>query len=163
MAFRRLQELHDQWRAVGPVPKEVREEIWGRFKALSADINKKYQDFFVERKEREQQNETAKTAICERLEALDFSGLSTYAAWDAMTKDFMAAQEEWKTLGAASRKVNNLLFARFRAACDKFFAAKAEFFKKMKDLLSQNLEKKIALCERAEALRESTYVSFTSY
>ncbi len=156
VAFRRLQELHDQWRAVGPVPKEVREEIWGRFKALSADINKKYQDFFVERKEREQQNETAKTAICERLEALDFSGLSTYAAWDAMTKDFMAAQEEWKTLGAASRKVNNLLFARFRAACDKFFAAKAEFFKKMKDLLSQNLEKKIALCERAEALREST-------
>jgi len=156
VAFRRLQELHEQWRAVGPVPKEVREEIWGKFKAISADINKKYQDFFVERKEREQQNETAKTAICERLEALDFSGLNTYAAWDAMTKDFMAAQEEWKTLGAASRKVNNLLFARFRAACDKFFAAKAEFFKKMKDLLSQNLEKKIALCERAEALKEST-------
>ena len=156
VAFRRLQELHEQWRAVGPVPKEVREEIWGKFKALSAAINKKYQDFFVERKEREQQNEAAKTAICERLEALDFAGLGTYAAWDAMTKDFMAAQEEWKTIGPASRKVNNLLFARFRAACDKFFAAKAEFFKSMKDVLSQNLEKKIALCERAEALKEST-------
>lgn len=156
LAFRRLQDLHNQWRAIGPVPKDLREEIWGRFKEISADINKRYQDYFVERKTREQENETAKTALCEKVEALDFSSLSTYAAWDAMTRDFISAQEEWRKLGYASRKVNNVLFARFRAACDKFFAAKAEFFKQMKDVMARNLEKKIALCERAEALKEST-------
>lgn len=156
VAFKRLQELHDQWRGIGPVPKDVREQIWGRFKELSTEIHKKYQDFFVERKARERENEEAKTAICERVEALDYSGLATYAAWDAMTRDFIAAQEEWKKLGYASRKTNTALFTRFRSACDKFFAAKADFFKKMKDVLAVNLEKKIALCERAEALKEST-------
>lgn len=156
IAFKRLQELHDQWRAIGPVPKEVREEIWGKFKGISAEINRKYQDFFLERKAREQENETAKTAICERLEALDFSKLQTYAAWDEMTAQFLAAQEEWKKLGYASRKSNNALFARFRTACDAFFAAKAEFFKDMKSVLNKNLERKIALCERAEALKDST-------
>lgn len=156
VAFKRLQELHDQWRSIGPVPKEVREELWNRFKELSSDVNKRYQDFFVERKARERENEEAKTAICERVEALDFTGLTTYAAWDAMTKDFMAAQADWKKLGYASRKANADLFARFRSACDKFFAAKADFFKQMKDVLAVNLEKKIALCERAEALKDST-------
>ncbi len=156
VAFRRLQELHDQWRAIGPVSKEVREEIWGRFKSISTEINKKYQDFFVERKAREKENEEAKTAICERLEALDFSNLSTYAAWDAMTSEFLKAQEDWKKLGYASRKANNALFARFRGLCDSFFAAKAAFFKEMKDVLAKNLERKIALCERAEALKDST-------
>ena len=156
VAFRHLQDLHNQWRAIGPVPKDVREEIWGRFKEISSEINKRYQDYFIERKNRERENEEAKTAICERLEALDYSGLSTYAAWDAMTRDFIAAQEEWKKLGYASRKTNAALFTRFRAACDKFFAAKAEFFKQMKEVMARNLEKKIALCERAEALKEST-------
>ncbi|MDE5919754.1 MAG: DUF349 domain-containing protein [Duncaniella sp.] len=156
VAFKRLQELHDQWKAIGPVGKEVREEIWGRFKSVSTEINKKYQDYFVERKARERENEEAKTAICERLEALDFSKLSTYAAWDTMTAEFLKAQEEWKTLGYASRKANNALFARFRGLCDKFFAAKAAFFKEMKDVLAKNLERKIALCERAEALKDST-------
>ncbi len=156
VAFKRLQELHDQWRAIGPVPKEVREEIWGKFKELSTQVNKRYQDFFVERKAKERENEEAKTAICERVEALDFSTLSTYAAWDAMTKEFMDAQADWKKLGYASRKANAELFARFRGVCDKFFAAKAEFFKKMKDVLATNLERKIALCERAEALKDST-------
>ena len=156
VAFKRLQELHDQWRAIGPVPKDVREQMWGRFKELSTEIHKRYQDFFVERKARERENEEAKTAICERVEALDYSGLATYAAWDAMTRDFIAAQEEWKKLGYASRKTNTALFARFRQACDKFFAAKAEFFRTMKDSLSKNLERKIALCERAEALKDST-------
>lgn len=156
VAFKRLQELHDQWRAIGPVPKEVREEIWARFKEISTDINKRYQDFFLERKAKERENELAKTALCERVEALDFSGLNTYAAWDAMTKDFIAAQEEWKTLGFASRRANNELFARFRATCDKFFTAKAEFFRQMKDVLARNLQRKIALCERAEALKDST-------
>lgn len=156
VAFKRLQELHEQWRAIGPVNKEVREEIWTRFKTISAEINKKYQDFFVERKARERENEEAKTAICERIEALDFSSLSTYAAWDAMTAEFLKAQEDWRKLGYASRKANNTLFSRFRALCDKFFAAKAGFFKEMKDVLAKNLERKIALCERAEALKDST-------
>ena len=156
VAFKRLQELHDQWRAVGPVPKEVREQIWSRFKELSTEVNKRYQDYFVERKARERENEEAKTAICERVEALDFSTLGTYAAWDAMTKEFMAAQADWKKLGYASRKANAELFARFRGVCDRFFAAKAEFFKQMKDVLATNLERKIALCERAEALKDST-------
>lgn len=156
VAFKRLQELHAQWRAIGPVPKEVREQIWGRFKELSSEVNKRYQDFFVERKAKERENEEAKTAICERVEALDFSSLGTYAAWDAMTKEFMNAQADWKKLGYASRKANTELFARFRAVCDKFFAAKAEFFKQMKDVLATNLERKLALCERAEALKDST-------
>ncbi len=156
VAFKRLQELHDQWRAIGPVPKDVREQIWGRFKELSSEVNKRYQDFFIERKAKERENEEAKTAICERVEALDFSSLGTYAAWDAMTKEFIAAQADWKKLGYASRKANTELFARFRGVCDKFFAAKAEFFKQMKDVLATNLERKISLCERAEALKDST-------
>lgn len=155
-AFRRLQDLHEQWRSIGPVPKEVREEIWGRFKDISADINKRYQTFFEERKARERENEAAKEALCVRIEAYEFDKLSTYAAWDEMTKLIIAAQEEWKKIGYASRKSNNALFARFRETCDKFFAAKAEFFREMKDTLSRNLEKKIALCERAEALKDST-------
>ncbi len=156
VAFRRLQELHDKWREIGPVPKDVREEIWNRFKDFSAEINKRYQAHFEERKARERENEDAKTALCERIEALDFSGLSTYAAWDAMTREIIAAQEDWKKIGYASRRANNTLFARFRETCDKFFAAKAEFFKEMKDTLASNLEKKIALCKRAEALKDST-------
>lgn len=156
VAFRRLQELHDKWREIGPVPKDVREEIWNRFKDFSAEINKRYQAHFEERKARERENEDAKTALCERIEALDFSGLSTYAAWDAMTREIIAAQEDWKKIGYASRRANNTLFARFRETCDKFFAAKAEFFKEMKDTLASNLEKNIALCERAEALKDST-------
>lgn len=156
VAFRKLQALHDQWRQIGPVPKEVREEIWGRFKDISATVNKRYQAFFEERKAQERQNEEAKTAICERVEALDFSTLGTYAAWDEMTKQIIEAQEDWKKIGYASRKSNNALFARFRETCDKFFAAKAEFFHHMKDVLAKNLERKIALCERAEALKDST-------
>lgn len=155
-AFRRLQELHDQWRSIGPVPKDVREEIWGRFKEISSDVNKRYQAFFEERKARERENEAAKEAICERIEAYDYSSLKSYAAWDEMTKLIIAAQEEWKKIGFASRKTNNPLFARFRSTCDKFFNAKAEFFRGMKDTLTQNLEKKIALCERAEAIKDST-------
>ena len=156
VAFRRLQDLHDKWRETGPVAKEMREEIWNRFKDASAIINKKYQAFFEERKAREQENEAAKTAICERVEALDFESLKSHAAWEEMTKTIIAAQEDWKKLGYASKKMNNALFARFRETCDRFFSLKAEYFKKMKDELSSNLEKKIALCERAEALKDST-------
>ena len=156
LAFKRLQNLHDEWRQTGPVAKENREEIWARFKEASTEVNKRYQAFFEERKARELENEKAKTEICERVEAYDFSSLKTYAAWDEMTKLILAAQEEWKKLGFASRKANNTLFTRFRAVCDKFFTLKAEHYREMKDELAANLAKKTALCEQAEALREST-------
>lgn len=155
-AFKRLQDLHVTWRETGPVAKEQREEIWARFKDASAVVNKKYQAFFEERKAREQENEAAKTAICERLEALDFDLLKSFNAWNEMTKTILQAQEDWRKLGFASKKANNALFARFRAVCDKFFAGKAEYYKSVKDDMSANLEKKLALCEQAEALKDST-------
>lgn len=156
VAFRRLQELHDKWRETGPVAKEIRESIWEKFKDASALINKRYQEFFEQRKARERENEDKKTEICERVEALDFSKLNSYASWEDMTAVILQAQQDWKKLGFASKKVNNSLFARFRETCDKFFAAKAEFFKNIRDNHSANLEKKIALCEKAEALKDST-------
>lgn len=156
VAFRRLQELHTQWRETGPVAKELREELWSKFKDASSVINKKYQAFFEDRKSKEKENEVAKISICEKLEAMDWSELKTYAAWDEATKVVIALQDEWKTLGFAARKVNADLFTRFRKSCDEFFAKKAEFFKSMKEELSSNLQKKIALCEKAEALKDST-------
>ncbi len=155
-AFRRLQELHDKWREIGPVSKDMREEIWAKFKDASANINKRYQAFFEEKKKRERENEVAKTELCERIEALDFNAPATFAAWDEMTKSILQAQEDWKKLGFASKKTNNALFARFRTSCDDFFARKAAFFKQMKEEHSENLAKKIALCEQAEALKDST-------
>lgn len=155
-AFKRLQDLHVIWRETGPVDKEQREEIWARFKEASAVVNKKYQAFFEERKAREQENENAKTAICERLEALDFDALKSFNAWNDMTKTILQAQEDWRKLGFASKKANNALFTRFRAVCDKFFAQKAEYYKSVKEDMAANLEKKIALCEQAEALKDST-------
>ena len=156
IAFRKLQELHAQWRETGPVAKELREDLWTKFKDASAVINKKYQTFFEERKSKEKENEVAKLSICEKIEAMDLSVLKTYAAWDDATKSVIELQEEWKKLGFAARKVNADLFARFRKSCDNFFAKKAEFFKTMKEELSVNLQKKIALCEKAEALKDST-------
>ena len=156
IAFRKLQELHAQWRETGPVAKELREDLWTKFKDASAVINKKYQTFFEERKSKEKENEVAKLSICEKIEAMDLSVLKTYAAWDEATKSVIELQEEWKKLGFAARKVNADLFARFRKSCDDFFAKKAEFFKTMKEELSVNLQKKIALCEKAEALKDST-------
>lgn len=155
-AFRRLQELHAKWRETGPVAKEIREEVWNRFKDYSATINKKYQTFFEARKAQERANEEAKEAICAEVEALDFSALSTFPAWDAMTKQILDAQARWKGLGFASRKANNALFTRFRTVCDKFFTAKADYFKASREFLSANLAKKVALCEKAEALKDST-------
>ena len=155
VAFRRLQDLHEKWRQIGPVAKELREEIWQKFKDASAVVNKKYQAFFEERKAREAESEAAKTKICEQIEALDYSGLSSFNAWEEMTKQIIAMQAEWKKLGYASRKANNALFARFRERCDAFFAAKAEYFKVVKAEYAANLLKKEALAERAEALKES--------
>ena len=156
LAFKRLQNFHDEWRQTGPVAKEVRDEIWNRFKDASSVIRKKYQAFFEERKAREEANEKAKTEICERVEALDFDNIKSFAGWDEMTNVILQAQKDWKALGYASRKANNALFSRFRAVCDKFFTLKAERYRAMKDELHANLAKKTALCEKAEALCEST-------
>lgn len=155
-AYRRLQELHNKWRQAGPVAKEFREEIWDKFKTASADVNKRYQAFFEARKAREAENETGKTAICEKLEAMDLDALKSFAAWDEATKTVMELQQQWRTFGFASRKMNKALFARFRALCDKFFATKAEFFHSTREELAANLARKTALAERAEALRDST-------
>ena len=155
-AFRKLQELHNNWREIGPVAKELREELWARFKAASSAINKKYQTFFEDRKSKEKENADAKTELCEKIEQISTDDLKTYAQWDEVTKQIIALQEDWKKLGYASRKANAALFARFRKSCDEFFAKKAEFYKNMKEELSSNLAKKIDLCERAEALMDST-------
>ena len=155
-AFRKLQELHTKWREIGPVAKELREELWARFKAASSAINKKYQSYFEDRKSKEKENADAKTALCEKIEQISTDGLKTYAQWDEVTKQIIALQDDWKKLGYASRKANAALFARFRKSCDEFFAKKAEFFKTMKEELSSNLARKIELCERAEALMDST-------
>ncbi|MDD7343300.1 MAG: DUF349 domain-containing protein [Bacteroidales bacterium] len=155
-AFKKLQELHNTWRETGPVAKELREGLWARFKAASAAVNKKYQAFFEERKQSEKANADAKTALCEKIEAIDTAALKTYAAWTDATDSIIALQNEWKKLGFASKKVNNALFARFRKSCDEFFALKAEFFKKTREELAANLAKKTELCEKAEALMDST-------
>lgn len=155
-AFKKLQALHDLWREAGPVAKEHREEIWNEFKELSTVVNKRHQDYFEARKQAEQANEAAKTAICEEIEAIDIDSIKTFAAFEEATEAIKKMQARWKELGFASRKANNALFTRFRKSCDSFFARKAEFFTRTKEELAANLEKKTALCERAEALQHST-------
>lgn len=156
VAYRRLQDLHDKWRQIGPVAKEFRDQIWDRFKAASTEINKRYQAFFEARKAVEAENEAAKTAICEQIEAIDVASLKSYSAWDQATKIVIELQEKWRTLGFASRKANRELFARFRALCDNFFAAKAAYFQASRDELANNLKRKTDLAERAEQLKDST-------
>ena len=155
-AFHQLQKLHDEFREIGPVAKELREEVWNRFKAASTVVNKRHQQHFEELKERENANLEKKTSLCEKVEGIDFAALETYNQWNDKTQEVIALQEEWKGIGYAPQKMNNKIFERFRAACDAFFQRKAEFYKDMKDGLSANLEKKIALCEKAEALQNST-------
>ena len=151
-AFRKLQDLHDQWREVGPVAKEIREQIWDEFKEASTIINKRHQDYFQIRKAEEADNEAKKTELCEKVEAIDLGALKSFADWDAKTKEIIEIQKEYKETGFAPRKSNSALFARFRKACDDFFTAKAEYYKKTKDEFKENLAKKEALCEKAEAL-----------
>lgn len=155
-AFHQLQKLHDEFREIGPVAKELREEVWARFKSASTIVNKRHQQHFEELKQRENENLEKKTAICETVENFDYNTLETYAQWNEKTQEIIALQEEWKTIGFAPQKMNTKIFERFRAACDTFFQRKGEFYKSMKDNLSVNLEKKIALCEKAEALQGST-------
>lgn len=155
-AFRRLQELHDEWKAIGPVAPELREEIWARFKAASTVVNKRHQDHFDAIKEQESANESAKNALCEKIEAIDVNALQNMKAWDEQTAVVLGIQEEWKGIGFANKKVNTQLFERFRAACDVFFKAKANFFHTMHEEQNANMAKKVALCEKAEALKDST-------
>lgn len=155
-AFKKLQEMHNTWRETGPVAKELREDLWARFKEASAVINKKYQAFFEERKSQEKENADAKTALCEEIERINPDEINSYARWDEATKLIIDLQARWKSLGFASRKVNSQLFARFRKSCDEFFAKKAEFYRRTKEQFAENLAKKQELCEKAEALKDST-------
>lgn len=161
-AFHQLQKLHQEYREIGPVARELREEIWNRFKTASSVVNKRHQQHFEELKSRETENLVKKTVLCEKVEAIDFTALTNYALWNDKTQEVIAMQEEWKSIGFAPQKMNGKIFERFRAACDAFFAHKADFFKGMKDNLAINLEKKIALCEQAEALQDSTDWKATS-
>ena len=155
-AFHQLQKLHQEYRETGPVAKELREEIWARFKAASTAVNRRHQQYFDALKEAEQQNLDQKTVICEIIEGIDYNELTNFAAWDNKTQEIIALQNKWKTIGYAPQKMNVKIFERFRAACDTFFNKKAEFFKAVKESMSENLEKKRALCEKAEALKDST-------
>ncbi|RRD80386.1 DUF349 domain-containing protein [Alloprevotella sp. OH1205_COT-284] len=155
-AFHQLQKLHQEFRETGPVAKDIREEIWTRFKTASTLINKRHQDHFLGLKQQEEENLAKKTNLCEQVEALTFEGLTTVAEWDAMAQLIIGLQNEWKTIGFTPRKVNQEIFERFRTACDKFFQAKTAYFRALRESLAENLRKKTALCEKAEALKDST-------
>ncbi|QIK53218.1 DUF349 domain-containing protein [Dysgonomonas sp. HDW5B] len=155
-AFHQLQNFHQQWREIGPVAKEFRDEIWERFKAASTEINKKHQSHFEELKGQEETNLIEKTAICDTLKAIDYSQLKNFKDWDEKSHEIIALQAKWKTIGFVPKKVNSQIFEQYRALCDTFFEKKAEFFKHQKDDMEENLNKKRALCEKAEALKDST-------
>ena len=155
-AFRKLQKLHQDYRETGPVSKESREEIWERFKAASTVINKRHQQHFEQIKDKEKENLDQKTVICELLEAIEYDKLTTFQNWNDKTQEVLTLQKKWKDIGFAPAKQNQKIFDRFRAACDAFFSKKGEFFKQAKTDMTANLEKKTALCEQAEALKDST-------
>lgn len=155
-AFHQLQKLHQEFRDTGPVTKELRDKIWNRFKAASTAVNRRHQQHFEALKETEQHNLDQKTVICEIVEAIEYGELKTFSAWENKTQEVIALQNKWKTIGFAPHKMNVKIFERFRHACDDFFKKKGEFFKSLKEGFSENLEKKKALCEKAEALKDST-------
>lgn len=161
-AFHQLQELHQQYREAGPVAKELREEIWARFKAASTVINKKHQQHFEGLREKEEENLRRKTELCEKVEAIAQEENKSASDWEKHTKEIIAIQTEWKTIGFAPQKMNVKIFERFRAACDDFFSRKAEFFKQMKERMAENARKKKALVEKAQALADSTEWKSTS-
>ena len=155
VAFRKLQVLHEKWREIGPVSRENREEIWNRFKSASTVVHKKHHDYFDKLKETEIENLEKKKALCEKLESMDLSELSSYKAWQEKSDEIIELQNEWKKIGFAPKKDNVAIYERFRAACDEFFKQKNDFFKSTKKALVDNLTQKIALCEKAEALKDS--------
>ena len=155
-AFHQLQDLHQQYREIGPVAKELREQIWSRFKAASTVINKKHQQYFEDIRAKEERNLELKTALCEKLEAIDLDAIKTAAQWEATTKEVIAMQQEWREIGFAPQKMNVKIFERFRTINDVFFSKKAEFFKELKSQYSSNLEKKQELVKKAQELADST-------
>ena len=155
-AFHQLQDLHQQYREIGPVAKELREQIWSRFKAASTVINKKHQQYFEDIRAKEEKNLELKTALCEKLEAIDLDAIKTAAQWEATTKEVIAMQQEWREIGFAPQKMNVKIFERFRTINDVFFSKKAEFFKELKSQYSSNLEKKQELVKKAQELADST-------
>ncbi len=154
-AFHHLQKLHQEYRDTGPVAKELRDEIWARFKAASTLLNKKHQQYFEKQKEAEQENLDKKTVICEIVEGIDYGKLNGFQAWDKKTQEVIALQNKWKTIGYAPQKLNVKVFERFRNACDEFFKKKSEYFKAAKARMNENLEKKRALVEKVESLKDS--------
>lgn len=161
-AFHQLQKLHQEFRETGPVAKELREEVWARFKAAYTIINKRHQQHFESLRAKEEDNLTKKTALCEKIEEIAKEEIKTAGEWEKKTKDIIAIQAEWKTIGFAPQKMNVKIFERFRAACDDFFSKKAEFFKNMKQQFAENADKKRALIEQAKALQDSTEWKSTS-
>lgn len=161
-AFRKLQVLHEEWREIGPVSRENRESIWNRFKEASTVINKRHHDFFDKLRSNELENLQKKSALCEKIEAIDFSAIHSFKEWQEQSANILAIQEEWKKIGFAPKKDNVAIYERFRATCDKFFKTKNEYFRSVKDQLSENLAKKIELCEKAEANMDSTDWKATS-
>ena len=161
-AFHQLQKLHQEYREIGPVSKELREEIWGRFKAASTIINKRHQQHFEGIRAREEENLAKKTALCEKVEAIAAEENKGSGDWERHTKEIIELQAEWKTIGFAPQKMNVKIFERFRAACDDFFGRKAEYFRSLKDTFKENAEKKRALIEKAKALQNSTEWKSTS-
>jgi len=161
-AFHQLQQLHQEYREIGPVSKELREEIWQRFKAASTVINKRHQQHFEDLRAREEDNLEKKTALCEKVEAINGEENKGSGDWERHTQEIIAIQAEWKTIGFAPQKMNVKIFERFRAACDDFFARKAEYFKTLKDSFKENADKKRALIEKAKALQDSTEWRSTS-
>ena len=154
-AFRELQKLHEQWKEFGPVAKEFREAIWDRFKAATAVINKKYQAYFEGQKEKFAENLQAKTALCEKVEAFAAQEIASSNEWNAISKKIEDIQKEWRSIGFASKKDNQKIYDRFRAACDAFYGRKRDFYSQYKDSMNENLDKKLAIIEKAEALKES--------
>ena len=155
-AFHQLQKLHQEYREIGPVSKDLREEVWNRFKAASTVINKRHQQHFEGIRAREEENLQKKTALCEKVEAIAAEENKGSGDWERHTKEIIELQQEWKTIGFAPQKMNVKIFERFRAACDDFFGRKAEYFKTLKDTFKENAEKKRALIEKAKALQDST-------
>ena len=156
VAFRKLQQLHQDFREIGPVASDLREQIWTRFKDASTVINKRHQEFFESRKQKEEENLEKKTAICETIEGFNLEDLKTFAEWNALSEKITALQAEWKTIGYAPQKMNTKIFERFRAACDNFFTRKNEYFQTVRNNLNQNYAQKLDLVEKAEALKDST-------
>ena len=154
-AFHQLQKLHQEYRETGPVAKELRDEIWNRFKAASTAVNRRHQQHFEEIKEKEQRNLDEKIVICEIVETMEYDKMTTFQDWQDKTEEILALQAKWKTIGFAPQKLNTKIFERFRKACDDFFKRKAEHFKSIKGSMNENLEKKKQMCERAEALKDS--------